>query len=171
MEAVSPPHPVPSFLPCASIRGVARQTVVGPSSGTDTISSVSFLPSQASCTPGKVSEAVECIPPQQWPLQGSLTSTSKLILAGALGHLPSKTIYNVFSDCGLLLIAEKYISREICWSHGEEIKETLPRKETAASGSEGDAYCREWEQGTGLVANLSSPSGHSGGGSHHSAPK
>lgn len=41
-----------------SVRGVAGQTVVGPSSGTDTISSASFLPSQASRSPGKVSEAV-----------------------------------------------------------------------------------------------------------------
>lgn len=59
----------------------------------------------------------------------------------------------MFSDCGLLLIAEKSISREICWNRGEEIKQTLPKKEIAASRSGEDTYCREWEQGTGFVAN------------------
>jgi hypothetical protein len=55
-------------------------------------------------------------------------------------------MYNVFSNCGFLLIAEKYISSEICWNRGEEIKKTLPRKEIAASRSGEDTYCREWEQ-------------------------
>lgn len=82
--------------------------------------------------------------------------------------MPSKTIYNVFSDCGLLLIAEKYISRESGWSHGEEIKETLLRKEIAALRNGEGTNCQEWEQGTSSVANLSSASGHVGGGSHHS---
>lgn len=55
--------------------------------------------------------------------------------------MPSKTIYNVFSDYGLLLIAEKFISREIGWSHGEEIKKAQPGKEIAALKSGEDTYC------------------------------
>lgn len=47
--------------------------------------------------------------------------------------MPSKTIYNVFSDCVLLLIATEYISREMGCSHGEQIKKTLLREEITAS--------------------------------------
>lgn len=54
--------------------------------------------------------------------------------------MPSKTIYNVFSDCGLLLIAAKYISREIGCSHGEQIKKTLLRQEITAARREGRGH-------------------------------
>lgn len=126
-------------------------------------------PLSPSCPPRLPAPQGRClrlcgVSPERWPLRGSPLPPASLSSQEPAGHLPSETIYNLLSHCRLLLIAEKYISREICWRRGEEIKKTLPRKEIAAPGSGEDTYCREWEPGTGFVANLSSPSGHGGWG-------